>query len=126
MEAIILNLEKAFSNLEQEGQGGGISMGVTHLLLLGPFYYIQTKFSILFCTRLYVLINLLTSILQSRIFIEKKIFLDYLVFADQYFILASPIYTHKRFFIYMTIYFVLYFEIYNFSSTRIARIFLEY
>ena len=28
-------------------------MGVTRLLLLGPFYYIQTNFSILFCTRLY-------------------------------------------------------------------------
>ena len=28
-------------------------MGVTRSLLLGPFYYIQTKFSILFCTRLY-------------------------------------------------------------------------
>ena len=61
-ETIILNLEKVFSNLEPEGQGGGIIMGVTRLLLLGPFYYIQTKFSILFCTRLYVLINLLTSI----------------------------------------------------------------
>ena len=29
-------------------------MGVTCLLLLGPFYYIQTNFSILFCTRLYL------------------------------------------------------------------------
>ena len=29
-------------------------MGVTRLLLLGPFYYIQTNFSILFCTRLYL------------------------------------------------------------------------
>ena len=53
-ETIILNLEKVFSNLEPEGQGGGIIMGVTRLLLLGPFYYIQTNFSILFCTRLYV------------------------------------------------------------------------
>ena len=54
-ETIILNLEKVFSNLEPEGQGGGIIMGVTRLLLLGPFYYIQTNFSILFCTRLQVL-----------------------------------------------------------------------
>ena len=52
-ETIILNLEKVFSNLEPEGKGGGIIMGVTRLLLLGPFYYIQTSFSILFCTRLY-------------------------------------------------------------------------
>ena len=34
-------------------KGGGIIMGVTRLLLLGPFYYIQTICSILFCTRLY-------------------------------------------------------------------------
>ena len=32
-------------------------MGVTRLLLLGPFYYIQTSFSILFCTRLYVALS---------------------------------------------------------------------
>ena len=51
---MILNLEKVFSNLEPEGQGGGIVMGVTPPLLLGPFYYIQTKFSILLCTRLYI------------------------------------------------------------------------
>ena len=31
------------SNLELEGQGQGIIMGVTRLLLLGPFYTIQTK-----------------------------------------------------------------------------------
>ena len=30
----------AWSFLELEGQGCGIIMGVTHLLLLGPFYYI--------------------------------------------------------------------------------------
>ena len=53
LKKIILNLEKVFSNLEPEGQGGGIVMGVTRPLLLGPFYYIQTKFSILLCTRLY-------------------------------------------------------------------------
>ena len=56
-ETIILNLEKVFSNLEPEGQGGGIIMGVTRLLLLGLFYYIQTNFSILFCTRLYTLVQ---------------------------------------------------------------------
>ena len=32
------------SNLEAEGQGRGIIMGVTCLLLLGPFHYIQTNF----------------------------------------------------------------------------------
>ena len=36
-------LEKGFSNLELEGQGRGIIIRVTHLLLLGPFYTIQTK-----------------------------------------------------------------------------------
>ena len=43
------------SNLEMEGQGRRIIMGVTDPLLLGPFYYIQTKFSILFCTLLYLI-----------------------------------------------------------------------
>ena len=33
-------------------------MGVTRPLLLGPFYYIQTNFSILFCTRLYMILCL--------------------------------------------------------------------
>ena len=47
-ETIILNLEKVFSNLEPEGQGGGIIMGVTRLLLLGPFYSIQTNFMYFF------------------------------------------------------------------------------
>ena len=42
------------SNLKLKEQGRGINMGVTCLLLLGPFYNIQTKFSILFCTRLYI------------------------------------------------------------------------
>ena len=39
----IWDLKKGFSNLELEGQGRGIIMGVTRLLLLGPFYTIQTK-----------------------------------------------------------------------------------
>ena len=37
------DLKKGFSNLELEGQRHGIIMGVTLLLLLGPFYTIQTK-----------------------------------------------------------------------------------
>ena len=36
------DLKNVFSNLELEGQG--IIMGVTSLLLLGPFYSIQTNF----------------------------------------------------------------------------------
>ena len=36
----LLDLKKVLSNLEPEGQGPGILMGVTRLLLLGPFYYI--------------------------------------------------------------------------------------
>ena len=41
------DLKKVFSNLELEGQGGGIIMGVTRLLLPRPFYTIQTNF--LYC-----------------------------------------------------------------------------
>ena len=37
------DLKKVFSNLEPEGQGRGIVIGVTRLLLLGPFYTIQTQ-----------------------------------------------------------------------------------
>ena len=33
------DLKKVSSNLEAEGQGRGIIMGVTGLLLAGPFYY---------------------------------------------------------------------------------------
>ena len=36
----IIRFKKVLSNLEMEGQGFGIIMGVTHQLLLGPFYYI--------------------------------------------------------------------------------------
>ena len=37
------DLKKDFSNLDLEGQGRGIIIEVTHLLLLGPFYTIETK-----------------------------------------------------------------------------------
>ena len=40
----IFNFKKGISNLEPEGQGRGIFMGVTHLLLLGQFYTIQMQF----------------------------------------------------------------------------------
>ena len=39
-----MRLKKVFSNLEPEGQRRRIIMGVTLLLLLGPFYSIQTNF----------------------------------------------------------------------------------
>jgi hypothetical protein len=42
------DLNKVFSNLEPEGQGRGIIMEVTHILLLGPFYTIQTNFMYIF------------------------------------------------------------------------------
>ena len=45
-------LKNDLSNLEPEGQGYGIIMGVTRLLLLGLFYTIQMQFYVLFCTRL--------------------------------------------------------------------------
>ena len=35
-----LDLKRVLSNLEGEVQGCGIIMGVTRLLLLGPFFYI--------------------------------------------------------------------------------------
>ena len=38
-----MRFEKVFSNLEPEGRGRGIIMGVTGLLLLGPFYTIQIQ-----------------------------------------------------------------------------------
>ena len=38
------DLNKVFSNLALVGWGRGIIMGATRLLLLGPFYYIQTNF----------------------------------------------------------------------------------
>ena len=37
---MIIRFKKVLSYLEQEGQGCGIIMGVTRLLLLGLFYYI--------------------------------------------------------------------------------------
>ena len=37
------DLKKVLSNLEMEGQGCGIIIGVTHLLLLAPFYYIHSS-----------------------------------------------------------------------------------
>ena len=37
------DLKKVLSNLEMEGQGRGIIMGVTHPLLLGPFYYLHSS-----------------------------------------------------------------------------------
>ena len=42
------DLKKGFTNLELEGQGCGIIMGVTRLLLLGHFYSIQTNFMYFF------------------------------------------------------------------------------
>ena len=42
------NLKKGFSNLELEGQGHSIIMGVTCLLLLGLFYSIQTNYMYFF------------------------------------------------------------------------------
>ena len=38
-----MRFKKVFSNLELEEQGHGIIMRVTRLLLLGPFYTIQTS-----------------------------------------------------------------------------------
>ena len=48
------DLKNVFSNLELEEQGRGIIMGVTRLLLIGPFYTKKDQFYVLFCTRLYL------------------------------------------------------------------------
>ena len=45
------DLKKVFTNLEPEGQGRGIIMGVTRLFILGPFYYIQTNFLYFFAQK---------------------------------------------------------------------------
>ena len=76
-EPKILDLKKVFSNLETEGQGRGTIMGLTRLLLLGPFYTIQIKFYVPFCTRLYILwyIQFLRSInaqLADRLILAKR------------------------------------------------------
>ena len=42
------DLKKVLSNLEPEGQGRGIIMGVTRLILLGQFYTIQNNFMYFF------------------------------------------------------------------------------
>ena len=83
-ETIILNLEKVFSNLEPEGQGDGIVMGVTRPLLLGPFYYIQTEFSILFCTRLYSRAETIRGNTVGLVnFIEPKIIQSHYIETDR-------------------------------------------
>ena len=38
-----MRFKKVFSNLELGGQGRGIIIRVTHLILLGPFYTIQIQ-----------------------------------------------------------------------------------
>ena len=43
-----VRFKKLFGNLEPEGQGRDIIVGVTRLLLLGPFYTIQTNFMYFF------------------------------------------------------------------------------
>ena len=51
----MLDLKKVFSNLEPVGQGRGIIMGLTRLLLLGPFYTIQTNFMYFFALLYFLL-----------------------------------------------------------------------
>ena len=64
------DLKKVYSNLEPERQGRGIIMGVTRLLLLGPFYTIKTNFMYFFahdCSKQLVTPVNLTNYLISRI-----------------------------------------------------------
>ena len=56
------DLKKVFSNLEPEGRGRGIIMGVT--LLLGPFYTIQTQKAQTFLGGVYLLIALVAVLLK--------------------------------------------------------------
>ena len=48
------DVQKGLSNLEPEGQGQGIIMGVTRLLLLWPFYTIQTRRDKVFWRGVYI------------------------------------------------------------------------
>ena len=67
------DLKKGFSNLELEGQGRGIIMGVTRLLLLGPFYTIQTKRDQTFWQGVYVfIISLFLRLDNKQMFFLKE------------------------------------------------------
>ena len=67
----LLDLKKVLSNLEPEGQGRGIIMGVTRLLLLGPFYTIQTKTDKTFLSRVYHLSHMSQKGDYPIIFVSK-------------------------------------------------------
>ena len=53
-----MRFKKVFSNLEPEGWGRGIIMGVTGLLLLEPFYTIQTQKTQTFLGGVYQLLSM--------------------------------------------------------------------
>ena len=81
-----MRFKKVFSNLELEGQGHGIIMEVTRLLLLGPFYTIQTNFMYFFahdCTASQKVISSITAKLQIhfKFYIFRCIFFNILRFA---------------------------------------------
>ena len=72
------DLKKGFSNLKLEEHGQGIIMGVTRLLLLGPFYTIQTKTDqtfwrgVYYCISRTRVITVKTCLLLRNIFFFKK------------------------------------------------------
>ena len=65
--------KKGFSNLEPAGKGGGIIMGVTRLLLLGPFYTIQTNFMYYFAHNCTLTLNI-WFFRYGRLMKDSKIF----------------------------------------------------
>ena len=63
-----MRFKKGLSNLEMEGQGRGIIMGVTSPLLLGPFYYIA----------LYWVCNNMTNTVLRRLYNSGDLEMDQL------------------------------------------------
>ena len=82
-------IKKVLSNLEAEEQGRGIIMGVTHLLLLGPFYSIQTNFMYYFAHDCISFLNHLNNNRRLSI-ISKSLFVKVLCSVNQHLIGYPP------------------------------------
>ena len=82
------DFKKGFINLELEGQGRGIIMGLTSLLLLGLFYTIQTKRDQTLCTRVCIDWNRSEKVVKILQFFQ---FLHY-IFVRLKLTLSSPSY----------------------------------
>ena len=74
------DLKKVFSNLEPEGQGRGIIMRVTHLLLLELFYTIETNFMYFFAHDCITYVSL-NAVLKD---VRNKSMIPYLIVLRKY------------------------------------------